>query len=55
MFALQQQRHDSEAATGRVEHLEEKVQQNLTRQHTAQMANLQGRASLAAGDWPFQG
>src|SRR5664279_3344332 len=31
-FALQQRRHDSEAATSRVEHLEEKVQQNLTRQ-----------------------
>src|SRR5271157_3109679 len=30
-FALQQRR-DSEAATSRVEHLEEKVQQNLTRQ-----------------------
>src|ERR1039458_7886877 len=45
-FALQQRRHDSEAATSRVEHLGEKVQQNLTRQLYGANGQAPDRAKL---------
>ena len=47
-LALQPWRHDSEAATSSVDHLEEKVQRNLRASFTAQMANLQGGAGSPA-------